>query len=168
MKKPQYLKLQRYDTNEWAFNNPPQWEFLNHKLDRALKAEREGNLEKTTEMYLEIMESCPEYIPAINNLGIILWERDNFEGAIATFKTAVNAGLACIPAEFEPGKDLIPWHYEDNRAFLMAYENLGVCTFEHSISILNQLHDINPGYRGIRDLITKLNKVRGIEEDIVR
>ncbi|MDT4896405.1 MAG: hypothetical protein QOH25_1482 [Acidobacteriota bacterium] len=99
MKKPQYLKLEEQHPHSWAFNRPPQWEFLGYKLERALDAERESDEEKAARIYLELIESCPEYIPALNNMGLVFKKRGDLDAAIATLEEAVEIGLACLPDE---------------------------------------------------------------------
>lgn len=159
-KELKYLKLEKYP-NGWAFNDPPQWEFLDYKLEKALDAERDEDFEKAQEIYLEIIDSCPEYLPALNNLGLLFKQDGDLDAAIATLDDAVTIGLACLPEEFEPGKDLIPWHYEDNRPFLLAYENLGVCYLEKALEAFEHILELNPGYRGIAKKVEELRKSCG-------
>src|SRR5947209_19923933 len=147
MIKPQHLKLERVRPNEWAFNRPLQWEFFGHKLERALDAERVGDCDGAARIYLELIEACPEYLPALNNLGLLYKQQGDLDKAIPLLEAAVVIGLACIPDEFEPGADLIPWHWEDNRDFLRAYENLGGCRIEQALDGFEHLLELNPGYR---------------------
>lgn len=162
--KPRYLRLKQIDKGVWSFNHPSEWEFFDYKFERALDAERDGNIERAVEIYLEIIENCPDHLSANNNLGLLFSEQGDLDGAIAVFDITVGIGLACFPSEFDTDKDLIPWYYEDNRAFLLAYENLGKCYLEKALNTLENLHDINPGYRGIAGLINKLQK---LDEEVV-
>jgi tetratricopeptide (TPR) repeat protein len=155
-RKPQLLKLEARHTREWEFNRPEQWEFYGYKLEKAMDAEREGDKEKATQIYLELIESCPEYLPALNNLGLLFKAQGDLDAATATLEEAVEIGLACLPEEFEAGKDLLPWHWENNRPFLLAYENLATCYVQKSLDALEHLVELNPGYRGIADKIAKL------------
>lgn len=165
MIKPQHLKLERVRPNEWAFNRPPQWEFLGYKLERARDAEQAGDEDGAARIYLELLESCPEYLPALNNLGLLYQRQGKLDKAIPMLETAVVLGLACIPEEFEPGKDLIPWHWEDNRAFLLAYENLGTCHIGQALDVFEHLLEINPDYHGVGGLVSQLRRIYGVEDE---
>lgn len=165
MIKPQHLKLERVRPNEWAFNHPPQWEFFGYKLERARDAEQAGDEEGAAISYLELLESCAEYLPALNNLGLLYKRQEKLDKAIPMLETAVVLGLACIPDEFEHGTDLIPWHWDDNRAFLLAYENLGNCYIEQALGAFEHLLELNPGYRGVGDLVSQLRQICGFEEE---
>jgi tetratricopeptide (TPR) repeat protein len=161
--KPKFLLLERWDQHSWAFNRPAPWEFLDCKLERALTAEYEGDDDKAFEIYFELIDSCPEYLPALNNLGALLRERGRPQFAIPFFRNAVAIGLACVPDDFEFGKDLIPWYWEDNRAFLTAYRNLGNSYIDlgndhihDALDTFRQVLTINPGYHGIDALVRRL------------
>ncbi|MGA9995531.1 MAG: hypothetical protein WBP93_08960 [Pyrinomonadaceae bacterium] len=168
MEKPQYLKLARQRPNDWAFNRPPEWEFFDYKLDKAEAAEREGDREKAFQICLEIITSCPEYLPAINKLGLFFREQGDLDKAIHMFESAMGVGLACLPDDFETGTDLIPWYWEDNRAFLLACEYLGLCHLDKALDAYGYLLEINPDYRGIADLVAKLHKILGIEDEDIK
>jgi tetratricopeptide (TPR) repeat protein len=163
--KPRYLKLERQGPREWAFNRPDQWEFFDKKMELAQDAERDGDEEGAIRIYLELIETCPEYLPALNNLGLLYQRQERLEKAIPLLEAAVGLGLACIPDEFEEGIDLIPWHWEDNRAFLRAYENLGSCHIGQALDYFEHLLELNPGYRGIGDLVAQLRGLYGIEDE---
>jgi tetratricopeptide (TPR) repeat protein len=166
MIKPQHLKLERVRPNEWAFNRPPQWEFFGYKLERARDAEQAGDEEGAIGIYLELLSACPEYLPALNNIGLLYQRQGKLDKAIPMLETAVTLGLACIPDEFEPGTDLIPWHWEDNRAFLRAYENLGSCRIGQALGAFGHLLELNPGHRGVGDLLSRLLRIYGVEENV--
>lgn len=165
MIKPQHLKLERVSPNEWAFNLPPQWEFFGYKLERARDAEQAGDEDGAARIYRELLESCPEYLPALNNLGLLYQRQGKLDEAIPTLEAAVVLGLACIPDEFEPGTDLIPWHWEENRAFLLAYENLGRCHIGQALEVFGRLLEINPHYRGVGELVSQLRMMYGVEDE---
>src|SRR6266536_4477427 len=111
MDKQQYLKLEQQAPNDWAFNHPPEWEFFDRRLDKAEAFEREGNDEKAIEVCFEIIKSCPEYLPAMNQLGLLFRDQGDLDQAVSIFESAVGIGLACLPEEFNRGVDLIPWHW---------------------------------------------------------
>lgn len=159
IEKPSYLKLEQIDKGVWAFNHPAEWEFFDYKFDRALEAERAGNTEAASDIYLEIISGCPDHLPSHNNLSLLFSDSGDLDAAISCFEETVSIGQACFPPEFDPEKDLIPWYYEDNRAFLLAFENLGKCYLEKAINTLQDLHDINPGYRGISGLLDRLHNL---------
>jgi tetratricopeptide (TPR) repeat protein len=165
MKPTQYLKFEKQDMHTWSFSRPIEWEFFDFKLDKAEAAENEGDKIKATQICLEIIESCPDYLPAFNKLGLLLKEQGDLDGAIQTFESAIEVGLACLPDEFEVGTDLIPWYWEDNRAFLLACEYLGVCYLDKAFYTFEHLSAVNPGYRGISELITKLSNLRGGKDE---
>jgi hypothetical protein len=82
----------------------------------------------------------------------------------------VAIGLACVPEGFEFGKDRIPWYWEDNRAFLRAYENLGGCYLDlgdgyvdKALDTFQQLLMLNPDDFGVSDLVRKLQFLSGNE-----
>lgn len=157
--RPQYLRLEEQNLHDWAFNRPGEWEFLDYKLERAESIEREGDTERAIQTCLEIIHSCPEYLPAINRLGLLYKEKGRLDAAIDTFESAVAIGLACVPQKFQIGPDLIPWHWEDNRAFLLACEHLAVCHLENALQLFEYSLKINPGYHGIDQLVLKLREV---------
>jgi len=173
MIKPNLLVLEQWDLHSRAFNCPAQWEFLDCKLERALTAEHQGDDDKAFQIYLELIDSCAEYLPALNNLGALLRKHGEPRRAIPYLANAVAIGLACVPDDFELGKDLIPWYWEDNRAFLTAYENLGCCYLDlgdghldKALDTFSQVVTINPGYRGVTDLVRKLQALLGTGEEI--
>lgn len=164
--KPRLLVLEQWDLHSWAFNRPAQWEFLDYKLERGLIAEHEGDDDKAFEIYFELIDSCPKYLPALNNIGALLRLHDAPKVAIPFLRNAVTIGLACVPDPFEFGKDLIPWYWEDNRAFLQAYMNLGGCYLDlgdghldYALDTFRQVLTINPGYHGVADLVDKLQRL---------
>lgn len=165
--KPQNLRLEKLEPRSWAFNRPPGWELFDYKLERAIAAERRGEDEAAKRIYLELLEACPEYLPALNNLGLLLKSQGDLEGGVVAFAEAVEIGLACLPEEFVAGEDLIPWHWEDNRPFLLAYENLGRCYLEQARDTFDHLLELNPGYRGITDLLARLNELCGVETESI-
>jgi tetratricopeptide (TPR) repeat protein len=116
---------------------------------------------------LGLLESCLEYLPALNNLGLLYQRQGKLDKAIPMLETVVMLGLACIPDEFEQGTDLIPWHWDDNRAFLLAYENLGNCYVEQALGAFEHLLELNPDYRGIGDLVSQLRMIYGVEDKTV-
>lgn len=158
MEKPKYLRLEEQDLHDWAFNRPVEWEFLDRKLERAESIEREGHTEKAINACLEIINSCPEYLPAINKLGLLYKQEGRLEAAAEAFESAVAIGVACLPEKFEVGTDLIPWYWEDNRAFLLACEHLGVCHLENALNLFEYSLKINPGYHGINELVLRLRE----------
>jgi len=166
MEKPQlqYLRLEEQRPNDWAFNRPSEWEFFDRRLDRAEDAEREGDIDKAIQICREIVDSCPEYLPAVNKLGLLFKGLDDLDGAIEMFEGAVGVGVACLPDDFEIGKDLMPWHWEDNRAFLLACEHLAMTHVEKALNLFEYSLDINPGYHGIAELVSKLRAMCGVEE----
>lgn len=171
--KPKLLLLERWDLHSWAFNCPAQWEFLDCKLERGLTAEYEGDDDKAFEIYFELIDSCPEYLPALNNIGALLRIHGVPQVAIPFLRNAVAIGLACVPDEFEFGKDLIPWDWEDNRAFLRAYLNLGGCYLDlgdghlnYALDTFRQVLTINPGYHGVADLVSQLQVLVGETEPL--
>jgi tetratricopeptide (TPR) repeat protein len=166
MEKPQYLKLERQGPNDWAFNRPREWEFFDHRLEKAEASEREGDGETAIKICVEIINSCPEYLSAVNKLGLLYRQQGDMDKAIYLFESAVGVGLACLPDEFEEGTDLIPWHWEDNRAFLLACEYLGLCHLDKALDSYEYLLEINPGYRDA-GLVAKLRKILGIEDEVM-
>ena len=168
--KPKLLVLEQWDLHSWAFNCPAQWEFLDCKLERGLAAEYHGDDDKALETYLDLIDSCPEYLPALNNVGALLRIHDQPLVAMPFFNNAVAIGLACVPEGFEFGKDRIPWYWEDNRAFLRAYENLGGCYLDlgngymdKALDTFQQLLMLNPDDFGVSDLVRKLQFLSGNE-----
>lgn len=165
MSNTKYLKLVQWQPNEWVFNRPPEWEFFDRRLDKAEAFEREGNIAKAIEVCSEIIKSCPEYLPALNKLGLLYRDQDELHKAIPMFLQAVKAGMACIPKEFDRGTDLITWHWEDNRAFLLACEYVGLCNLEEALESYEFLLDVSPGYRGFDEsVVVHLHKILGIED----
>ncbi len=166
--KPQYLKLEQQFENEWAFNRPAEWEFFDRRLEKAEAFEREDSIEKAIEVCSEIIKSCPEYLPALNKLGLLFRNQGELDKAIPLFLTASKVGLDCIPEGFERGTDLIPWHYEENRSFLLACEYVGLCNLDEALESYEFLLDISPGYRGYDELlVAPLHKILGIEDEDV-
>jgi hypothetical protein len=67
-------------------------------------------------------------------------------------------------------QDRIPWYWEDNRAFLRAYENLGGCYLDlgdgyvdKALDTFQQLLMLNPDDFGVSDLVHKLRFLSGNE-----
>jgi tetratricopeptide (TPR) repeat protein len=163
MDKPKYLKLEQQNPNDWAFNRPPEWEFFDRRLDKAEAFEREGNNEKAIEICFEIIKSCPEYLPAINKLGLMYLDQGDLDNAIFMFDSTVAIGLACLPDEFKPGTDLIPSYWVDNRAFLYAHDNLGLCCLKKALLAYESVSELNPNHD--YEAISKLRELLGIEEE---
>jgi hypothetical protein len=78
MEKPQYLRLEEVYRHNWAFNRPAQWEFFDRKLERAESLDDAGEPEKAIQACLEIIETCAEYLPAVNNLGCYTDSREDW------------------------------------------------------------------------------------------
>lgn len=166
MEKPQYLQLEEQYPYDWAFNRPVQWEFFDRKLDRVESLRDEGQTEKAIAACLEIINACPEYLPALNMLGLLYRQQGDLDAAIQMFQMGVTIGVACLPAKFNAGVDLIPWHWEDNRAFLLACEHLGASHLESALNMFEYTLKVNPGYHSIDALVLKLRaacKSIGIE-----
>ena len=166
MVNPKYLKLEQQAPNDWAFNCPSEWEFFDRRLNKVEALIRDGNNEKAIEVCVEIITSCPEYLPGLNKLGLLFRDQGELDKAIPMFLQAVKVGLACIPNEFERGTDLIPWHWEDNRAFLLACEYVGLCNLDEALESYEFLLDISPGYRGYYEsVVPHLHKILNIEDE---
>jgi len=167
MKKPQlqYLRLEKQAPHHWAFNRPPECEFFDRRLDKAEDFERDREFQKAIQVCIEIVKVCPEYLPALNKLGLLFKEQGDLDRAINMFESAVGAGVACLPDDFEIGEDLIPWYWQDNRAFLRACEHLGVTHLEKALGFFEYSLDINPGYHGIADLVSNLRQMCGFEDE---
>jgi len=163
MDKPKYLKLEQQSPNDWAFNRPPEWEFFDRRLEKAEVFEREGNVEEAAKVCFEITKSCPEYLPAINKLGLMFRDQGDLDSAISFFERSVAIGLACLPDEFESGIDLITTYWQDNRAFLWARENLGLCCLEKALDSYESLSELNPNHD--YKAISRLHELLGIEDD---
>ncbi len=159
MEKPKYLRLEEQNLHDWAFNRPAEWEFLDRKLERVESIEREGDRERTIQGCIEIINSCSEYLPALNKLGLLYKQDGRLDAASDIFGSAVAIGLACLPKKFEIGTDLIPWHWADNRAFLLACEHLGLCHLESALEQFEYSLKINPDCHGINELVLKLREV---------
>ena len=71
---------------------------------------------------------------------------------------AVAIGVACLPDKFKVAIYLIPWHWVDNRAFLLACEHLAACHLESSLNVFEYALKINPGYHSIDELVLKLRE----------
>ena len=167
MEKSQHLCLEEQAPHDWAFNRPVQWDFLDRKLERAELLEQEGEPEKAIKTCLEIIDSCPEYLPAVNKLGLLYRQQGGLDAAINVFEMAVGVGVACLPAKFEAGVDLIPWYWQDNRAWLLAIEYLAACHLESALNFYEYALKVNPEYRSIDKLVEQLTDVcrsRGIIE----
>lgn len=167
MEKLQYLCIEQQSPHDWAFNRPVQWDFFDRKLERAELLEREGEPEKAIQACLEIIDACPEYLPAINRLGLLYRQRGGLDAAISVFESAVGVGVACLPEKFHAGVDSIPWYWEDNRAFLLACEYRATCHLESALNFYEYSLKVNPGYRAIDKLVEQLREVcksRGIIE----
>lgn len=167
MEKTQYLFLEEQSPHDWAFNRPAQWDFLDRKLERAELLEQEGETAKAIQACLEIVNSCPEYLPAVNKLGLLYRQHGTLDAAIDVFESAVGVGVACLPEEFQAGVDLIPWYWQDNRAWLLAIEYLAACHLESALNFYEYALKVNPGYRSIDKLVEQLHDLcqsRGIIE----
>src|SRR4051794_24216322 len=112
--KNKLLKLERLPNNEWAFNRPQEWEFFGAKLEKAEVADRAGDIEEAFRICKEIIETCPEYLPARNMLGIFLRDEGDTKGALLHFESATEMGLNSFPEEFNFETDQVPWHWPDN------------------------------------------------------
>ncbi len=163
--RPQYLKIEEQNPHDWAFNRPPEWEFFDRRLDIAEDAEREGDINKAIQISREIIDSCPEYLPAVNKLGLLLKQQGDLDSAIEMFQGAVGVGVVCLPDDFEIGKDLMPWYWQDNRAFLLACEHLAMTHLEKALEVFEYSLEINPGYHGIADLVSKLRVMCRVENN---
>lgn len=153
---PKYLKLEEHAPREWAFNHPREWEFFDAKMLRAGDAQRVDDFARAREIFVEIIELCPDYLPAYNDLGCQVHKEGDDDWAIAMWDDAVNLGLACIPEEFIWEQDIIPWHFEDNRPFLLALENLGQAYLQKALFRFKDYVKLSPGYRGISDLVAAI------------
>lgn len=158
MDKPklEFLKIEKQAPHDWALNYPEQWEFLGHKFDKAEAALENGDRDEAKLVCAEILGMCPEYLPAINRLGLLLREEGHIDGAIQMFQSAVGMGLATLPDDFEIGTDRMPWYWEDNRAFLLAGEHLAISYLMKALDSLELSLNLNPGYHGIADMVAKI------------
>jgi tetratricopeptide (TPR) repeat protein len=159
MSTPRYLRLEKQGEHDWAFNRPLAWDFFNRQFERAEAVELEGDKDRSIQMCLDIVENCPEYLPALNKLGLLLREKGDLDASIAAFESARSVGLACVPNDFEMGIDSIPWYWVDNRAFLLACEYLGLSYVEQGLIIFEELTHTNPGSRGSADLVSSLRQL---------
>lgn len=159
MEQPQYLRLEEVYRHNWTFNRPAQWEFFDRKLERAESLDDAGEPEKAIQACLEIIETCAEYLPAVNKLGLLYRQQGGLDAAINVFESAVGVGVACLPETFQPGVDLIPWDWPDNRAFLLACEYLASCHLESALNFFEYSLKINPDYGAIDKLVDQLRDI---------
>jgi|ERR1041384_7191981 hypothetical protein len=161
---PKLLRLEEQRPHEWAFNRPEEWDFLDRRLEKAEEAERRGAVEQAKHICTEIIASCPEYLPAINNLALLLRTEGELDHALELFEGAVGLGVSCLPKEFVPGTDRLPWYWEDNRAFIIACEQLGVTHLMKGLEAFEYLLDVRCGYAGIEELAIGVRHICGIED----
>ena len=103
----------------------------------------------------------------MNKLGLLYLQQGGLDAATSVFESAVGVEVACLPEKFQAGVDLIPWYWQDNRAFLLAIEYLAACHLESALNFFEYALKINPGYRSIDKLVEQLRDVcksRGIIE----
>lgn len=123
------------------------------RVGDALRAE---DLQKAHEVFSEIIEQSPDYLPAYAELGCLSNDLGDYDQAIIFWGVAVELGVACIPKEFLWEQDKIPWHFPDNRPFLSALENLGRAQLRQALGSFRYFAKLTSGHHQTSEIVAFL------------
>ena len=147
----------------WTFEYPRlEWEILESFHD-AIGDWQMGNAVSAEETFRQLIDDYPEFIDVHHYLALLLSETGRDEEAFQIWQEVVALGLACLPVEFEMGRDTLPWLILENRPFLRAYHALGLeylkrGKVEEALEIFDNMLAMNPGdNQGIRALVVDCN-----------
>jgi tetratricopeptide (TPR) repeat protein len=157
------LVVTQVDNREWEFEYPRlEWEIY-ESFHGAIEYWQMGNAVTAEETYRQLIDDYPEFIDAHHHLALLLGETGRGEEAFQIWQEVVALGLACLPQEFEMGRDTLPWLMVENRPFLRAYHGLGLeyldrGEIEAALAIFNNMLAMNPDdNQGIRALVVDCN-----------
>lgn len=144
------LRVVEVSEGRWTFEYPRLgWDVMD-EFDNAVERWRIGHLAFAAGEYRRLIRGYPEFIDAHHHLALLLDRTGREEEAFRIWQDVVAMGLACLPAGFEIGQDLLPWSILENRPFLRAYHGLGLALLERgetekALDIFNNLLALNPG-----------------------
>ena len=101
---------------------------MDEKLDIALKYHQEGQLDKSEEIYLEIILEQPQNAEALKLLGVLSCQRSKFDD-----------GINYIEAAIEIDDQNAEYHFVLGNAFLHRGD------VEDGIASLTKAGELNPG-----------------------
>ena len=135
------------DDREWMFEYPRlEWEIYELFHD-AIDEWQMGDVDSAEDTYRELIADYPEFIDVYQHLALLLGETGRGEEAFQIWREVVAFGLACLPVEFEVGRDILSWLMVDNRPFLRAYHGLGLEYLERGKAFFREV--VSQGLEGV-------------------
>jgi len=144
---------------DWMFEYPRiDWDVM-ETFREALDYWKSGEWDMAEDMYRDLIDEYPEFIDVHHHLSLLLDRTSRKAEAFHLWQALVEAGMGCLPAQFEMGRDLLPWGVLENRPFLRACHALGLAylnrgRIEEALAIFNDVLALNPGdNQGVRALL---------------
>jgi tetratricopeptide (TPR) repeat protein len=161
------------DDREWTFEYPRlAWEIYESFHD-AIDEWQMGDVDSAEDTYRELIADYPEFIDVYHHLALLLSETGRGKEAFQIWREVVDFGLACLPLEFEAGRDRLSWLMLENRPFLRAYHGLGLEYLERgevetALEIFDTILAMNPGdNQGVRALVVDCNLRLNRPDDVL-
>ena len=155
------LFLDQVYEHEWTFKFPRLTYEVTERFHELIELWEEEDIERAERGYRRLIRDYPEFIDVYHHLAMLLDETEHYAEASQLWQQAVQLGLSVFPKSFFIGRDLLPWHFLDNRPFLRAYHGLGFDLFEWgevetALSIFTNILALNPNdNQGIRGLAVR-------------
>jgi tetratricopeptide (TPR) repeat protein len=144
------LKLRQQAPNEWNQDNPFHWRFV--LRGRAVPPEIEGQVasfyergeyEKAEAIFRLLVDTFDGYADGYNYLGLIAYEQDRLEDALALFEKAVEVGRKLFPARIAKKRY---WDDLDTRPYMRGLRNLAmtlneVGRYDEALAICDRLEE---------------------------
>ncbi len=156
------IKLEIRQDDEWSFYDDLIDISVHECLDNAIELWEDGKSEQAENLLKDIISKNPYHIDAYHHLSMLYEDGQLDFEAYLCCREAARIGLSAIPDNFLWSKSKIEWSYLDNRPFLRAYHNLGLCLekrneLKEAIAVFSNMLSLCPNDNiGIRYTLPKL------------
>jgi len=159
------LEITAIVEGHYCFIHPSTWTAVEAKLRTAYSLLERGKLEKSEELFFQILGTAPDYVDAWNHLGVLAFRRNAWPVMLKYYKTAFQICRAKIPNDFT-GE--LRWIMPSNQMFYRAVHGYALALiraeqFGNAVVLCEWLQNLDPGdYVGIGrlqlDLYLRLNQ----------
>lgn len=170
---PGTIRVRRAHGDDWEFSFPHLKPAAMETIYEALERYRAGSVRIALLTLERVVRESPECLAAINGLANILAENGRSAASMTLWRHAVAMGRSALPADFQVGRDRLPWGVLDNRSYLRACTGLALSLersgeLEEAEALYQDLLSLNPDdNQGIRQLLVDLRLKRSNDAGVI-
>lgn len=170
---PGSIRVRRAHENEWEFSFPYLEPGAMEAVWEAMERFNAGFVRTAWLALDRVVRESPECLAAINHLALMSKEAGWSTGSMRLWRHAVAVGRSALPADFQIGRDRLPWGILENRSYLRACTGLALALersgeLGEAESLYLEVLALNPDdNQGVRQLLVDLRLQRGNDEGVI-